>query len=740
MRNRKIVRKYDHVDRHDLEQGESVFHTANGYIGVRGAFEEGYCCDVRSVRGCYINGVYDITSMSQAEALYGLVDKKQTIVNLAEVQDIRIWADGELVTVCGAYERTADLDCGTVSRAFTFFLKDGSSVSLVYERFCSFVLPGVFALRCRVTGSSRHDFTVVTGHHSKVSNFHDSFDPRLASEAGDFLSIVETVIKGDSISLVKVRTNTSGIEVSSAVHDSISSAAMSLFVNDDVAERKFSISNEKGFTFTRLVSFADSVRCRDTDQAALDELQSALSLTYDGLAEKQKKYMSDFWHRTGFFLEGDDRLESAINYNLFSLLQSAGRDGFCHLAAKGLSGEGYEGHYFWDTEMYVQPIFSLIMPSLSRNLLTYRYRMLDKARANARILGHESGALYPWRTINGEECSGYFPSGTAQYHINGAVAHAVIEYYEMSGDEDFMISMGLEMLYEICLLWLDTGVYTPRGFEIHDVTGPDEYTCIVNNNFYTNCCARYDFEKTAALMKDFTGRGKHLSFNYSDEMLDEFVKAAGQIYLPHDDEKDVDAQDDSFLYKKRLDLSGVPHDKRPMLLHYHPLYLYRRQVCKQADTVLAHLLYPQYTTRERMLNSIRYYESVTTHDSSLSKCIFALQSFALGLVDEGLSYFGSSSEIDLEDSHGNTRDGIHTANMGGSYLTIFKGLGGFCIQDGLPSFAPILPSRLKSYGFNVNFRGNVITVNVNGKGASFTSEKPCEILVYGVKENTVQDM
>ena len=176
MRNRKIVRKYDHMDRHDLEQGESVFHTANGYIGVRGAFEEGYCCDVRSVRGCYINGVYDITSMSQAEPLYGLVDRKQTIVNLAEVQDIRIWADGELVTVRGAYERTADLDCGTVSRAFTFSLKDGSSVSLVYERFCSFVLPGVFALRCRVTGSSRHDFTVVTRHHSKVSNFHDSSD------------------------------------------------------------------------------------------------------------------------------------------------------------------------------------------------------------------------------------------------------------------------------------------------------------------------------------------------------------------------------------------------------------------------------------------------------------------------------------------------------------------------------------------------------------------------------------
>ena len=738
MRNRKIVRKYDHVDRHDLEQGESVFHTANGYIGVRGAFEEGYCCDVRSVRGCYINGVYDITSMSQAEPLYGLVDKKQTIVNLAEVQDIRIWADGELVTVCGAYERTVDLDCGTVSRSFTFTLADGSFVSVVFERFCSFVFPQIFALRCRVESSSRHDFTIVTGHHSKVSNFHDSSDPRLASEAGDFLSIGETSIKDDAISLVKVRTNTSGIEVSSAVHDSISSAAMSLFVNDDVAERKFSVSNEKGFTFTRLVSFADSERCSNTDQASLDELKNALRLTYDGLAEKQKDYMSAFWHRTGFFLEGDDRLESAINYNLFSLLQSAGRDGFCHLAAKGLSGEGYEGHYFWDTEMYVQPIFSLIMPSLSRNLLTYRYRTLGKARENARILGHEKGALYPWRTISGEECSGYFPSGSAQYHINGAVAHAVIEYYEMSGDDDFMISMGIEMLYEICLLWLDTGVYTPRGFEIHDVTGPDEYTCIVNNNFYTNCCAKYDLEKTAMLMKCFLNKGCILNFRYEESDIDSFEKAASLVYLPHDDSMGVDAQDDSFLLKKKLDLASVPGGKKPMLLHYHPLFLYRHQVCKQADTVLAHLLYPQYTTRQRMLNSIKYYESVTTHDSSLSKCAFALQSFALGLVDEGLSYFGSSSEIDLEDSHGNTRDGIHTANMGGSYLTIFKGLGGFCIQDGIPSFAPILPSQWKSYGFNVNFRGNVISVCVTEKGAQFISEKPCEILVYGEKRNTVQ--
>ena len=727
----RYERTFKTSDRRSLELNESLFHSANGYIGIRGAFEEGYASDVRSVRGSYMNGVYEIVPMPQAEPLFGLVNRKQTIINVAEVQDIKAYLDGELATPAEEYTRCLDFTRGTSARTFSFVSAKGVKADVRITRLASFKRPNIFMLVYEIATSGPCNITFDTGHNSLVRNHCDPNDPRLASEATAFLRQEGCRMLGDGMSAVSVSTQNSGLGISTVVWEKVPGAETREVLENNDARRTHTLHNATGAVLTRMVSFADSRHCADTEATAIQKLREAKDAGMERIFREQEEYLSSFWDDVGFSLSGDDRLEEAVSFNLFCLLQSAGRDGLSHIAAKGLSGEGYEGHYFWDTEMYVQTIFTLTRPEISKRLLAYRYSILDKARRNAARLGHGKGALYAWRTINGDECSGFFPAGSAQYHINGAIAHAVIQYYEATDDHEFMTNMGLEMLMEISRLWIDTGVFTKRGFEINDVTGPDEYTCIVNNNYYTNACAKFDLRQTARLIREFRAEGTVLTFEFDDAEILEFEKAAELMFLPFDEELGINPQDDSFLNKKPIDLAAIPEDKHPMLLHYHPLFLYRHQVCKQADTILAHLLHPEYSDRSTMERSFRYYEKITTHDSTLSKCIFSIMASYLGLKDEALKYFGSCSETDLRDTHKNTRDGIHTANMGGSYLAITMGFAGLRIKKEGISLAPALPDKWNSYGFSIRYRGSKIHVEVDKDRVIVTTSQPVCISIYG---------
>jgi alpha,alpha-trehalose phosphorylase len=333
-------------------------------------------------------------------------------------------------------------------------------------------------------------------------------------------------------------------------------------------------------------------------------------------------------------------------------------------------------------------------------------------------VGHKKGALYPWRTITGEECSGYFPSGTAAYHINGAVSYAIVQYYLATGDEQFILKEGAEILVEIARLWLDTGNYDRKGrFVINEVTGPDEYTCMVDNNFYTNCAAAHGMKWMIKLLEKYADTPDIISLKHrlalTDKEISDIEKAAENIYLPYDEELGINPQDDSFLQKPVWDLASTPKEDFPLLLHYHPLHLYRYQVCKQADTVLAHFLFPDSADAQTMEKSFRYYEKITTHDSSLSTCVFSMQAARLGLHAEAAAYFGDSAKLDLMNLHGNSADGVHTANMGGSYMAFTYGFGGIRIdEDGL-SINPFLPANLKGYSFKFGYRGRLIKVTVD---------------------------
>jgi alpha,alpha-trehalose phosphorylase len=331
-------------------------------------------------------------------------------------------------------------------------------------------------------------------------------------------------------------------------------------------------------------------------------------------------------------------------------------------------------------------------------------------------MGHSKGALYPWRTISGTECSSYFPSGSAQYHISADIAYSFIQYHMVTGDMEFLKEYGAEVLFETARIWIEAGHFKNGQFRIDAVTGPDEYTCIVNNNYYTNAMAKHNLRwavKAYNLLQTMEPeRLAELSNRIGLELQETGVweQAAKQMYLPYDETLMINPQDDSFLNKDVWDLPSTPEDKFPLLLHYHPLTLYRYQVCKQADTVLAHFLLEDEQAAETMKNSYDYYEKVTTHDSSLSSCVFSIMAAKHGYGEKAYDYFIETARLDLDNTHGNTKDGLHMANMGGTWMAIIFGFAGLRIKEEGLSLEPILPAQWEGYSFPLHYQGRKLRV------------------------------
>ncbi|MBU3180191.1 glycoside hydrolase family 65 protein [Clostridium psychrophilum] len=423
---------------------------------------------------------------------------------------------------------------------------------------------------------------------------------------------------------------------------------------------------------------------------------------------------------------------------MFHLLQSSGRDGKTNIPAKGLSGEGYEGHYFWDTEMYMIPFFNNNSPNVSRKLLEYRFGILDKSRQRALQMGYKKGALYAWRTINGDECSAYYPAGTAQYHINADIAFSIKKYMEVTEDKEFLIQFGAEMLFETARFWIQLGGFVERKgnkFCINCVTGPNEYTAMVNNNCYTNLMAKENLKYTyevAVWMKDsYLEVYKDLSkkINLEENELFLWKRAADQMFIPYDEKLKIYMQDDSFLNKEVWDFKNTPKENYPLLVHYHPLTIYKYQVCKQADTVLAEFLLNHKFSKEQKKRDYDYYEAITTHDSSLSMCIFSIMANEVGYHKKAYNYFMKTARMDLDNIQGNTKDGIHAANMAGTWMGIVNGFAGMRTHDGVLSFTPYLPDKWEAYSFKVNYKNRTINVNVNKTGVEYKLLYGANILI-----------
>ncbi|MBR1407465.1 MAG: glycoside hydrolase family 65 protein [Clostridia bacterium] len=728
----KITRTWN---RDNIAQIETLFHTANGYLGVRNAPEEGHVPG--SIRGAYINAFHEIVDIHHGEKLFGFPETKQTIANVPDAQTIRLTLNGKsyamLSDETADREQTVDTETGLAVRSSVWMHPDGA-VRVIFTRMASFEIPNLFLLRLRVE-SVDYDGTIAIEStlNGDVTNYANADDPRVAAEPLRCLTLVSSSIEEDE-AMVVCRTLRSGLTVACRAMQGCSlpggwEGEGALFAGHYEGR----LRPGECVKLNKLVVYTDSLRCGDPAEEARRVMREVRTLGGNELIRRQKKFLAAWQERAIPQLCAPEPLPQALTYDLYQLLQSTGYDGVSSVAAKGLSGEGYEGHVFWDSEVYVFPFFLWTQPEKARGMLTYRWRLLPAARENARTLGMAKGALFPWRTISGGECSAFFPAGTAQYHIDADIAYAFLQYWYVTGDLAFMAEMGAEVLVETARMWLELGHMQDGEFRIDCVTGPDEYTCCVNNNFYTNAAAQYNLRGAAEVLRTLREAGLEQTVlgatGVTGEEEEAFLTAAQAMRLPRDERLGISPQDDSFLQKKPLDWKALPKTDFPLLLHYHPLFLYRHQICKQADTVLAHLLFPDTADIGTQKKSYDYYDAVTTHDSSLSVCVFATQAARLGDLARAREGFEATATLDLLDSHGNTKDGLHTASLGGAYLAMLRGFAGIRAEaDGL-SVDPVLPEGWEGYSLPFAFRGRSLrlTVSAGETRLELTAGEPLEV-------------
>lgn len=727
-----ITRSYKDFNEGENFLSETLFHNANGYIGVRGSLEEGVPSDSDSMRGTYINGFYDIIPMKQAEMLCNFVDKKETMLNVADTMTINCVVDGEMFDLIQGkivkHTRTLDMSRGVTLRDIIWEAPSGKQIEINVTRMTSFELLSLFSIEYSVKALNfSGEIKFISTHKPDVTNYCNPKDPRLAQESLKNLTVVDFRKEGES-SIAVSETSASKLRMCSLVNNKITllgkgtvlSEEMDLLGKQGVYTGTVYINQGETATLLKLSLFSDSIRCRDLSGKVLEDLDEVKKRGIGYYYQAQRDYLANFWTNCEMEIDGDEDMNSAVAFNMYELLQSSAKDEYASIAAKGMSGEGYEGHYFWDTETFIMPFFTLTNPSLSKMLLKYRYTTLDKARENARLLGHTKGALFPWRTITGTECSGYFVSGSAAYHINADIAYAFVGYYLATGDLDFMKEAGAEILIETARLWMNLGHYNADGkFVLNVVTGPDEYTCMVNNNYYTNAAAKHNLiwavKIYELLRKSGLSDSLDAKLKVTKEELDSFSEAADAMLLLYDEKLGINPQDDSFLSKPVWDVEATPKENFPLLLHYHPLHLYRYQVCKQADTVLAYFMFENEQSEEVMKRSYRYYEKITTHDSSLSTCVFSIVASRLGMPEKAYAYFGDSAKLDLMNTHNNSMHGIHTANMGGCYMAIVNGFACLRVSEEGISLSPTMPGTWTGYRFKFRYRGRLIKVMVDQK-------------------------
>ncbi|MDN7246480.1 glycoside hydrolase family 65 protein [Planococcus shenhongbingii] len=735
------------LDNPNLLLDESILSLGNGYLGVRGNFEEGYPESFSSIRGTYINAFHDEVEIVYGEKLYGYPVMQQKILNVIDAQSVQIYLDDELFSMFEGeiihFERSLHMEAGFVERIIHWKSPKGKEVKIHFRRLTSFITRELFAIAINIEPiDGIRQVKIISAVEGDVSNFVDLRDPRVASGHAKRLYVMEAR-KEEDYSIVKDLTYVTQLEVACVTATDICAEKYSYESQaaESRVEEIYLCEGNRPIEFTKFNVYTDTLRHGIEVVEEARKIQERLEETsFEDLLMEQREYLDRFWLHSDVEIDGDAALQEGIRFNLYHLLQSVGKDPHSNISAKGLSGEGYEGHYFWDTEIFMFPVFLMTNPEIAKNLLLYRYSILDSARARATVLGHKKGALFPWRTINGPESSAFFPAGTAQYHISADIAYSYIQYYLVTKDEAFLKDVGAEVLFETARLWVDTGHMDNGQFKIDCVTGPDEYTCIVNNNYYTNVMAKHNLLWAARVYQQikendemhFDRLTEHLKL--TDEEVTEWREAGEKMFLPYNEAYKINAQDDSFLQKARWNLDEIPPYKFPMLLNYHPLALYRYQVCKQADTVLAHFLLEDEQSFETIKNSYDYYEQITTHDSSLSYCIFSIMASKLGYREKAYQYFQETARLDLDNSHGNTKDGLHMANMGGSWLTIVYGFAGLRIKEDGLHLAPALPDEWNSFAFHFQFHGRLIYMRIDKESVSYQLIEGGKVILFHHEE------
>jgi len=723
-----------------LAQSETMLALGNGYLGMRGCPEEG---GPNAENATLINGFYETWPIVYGEEAYGFAKTGQTICNVTDSKVIKLFVDDEPFWLPHAdllsYDRRLNMKSGTLDREILWETAAGKQVSIRSRRLVSLGNRHVAAISYCVTLLNAKASIVISSEMAadEAGTPISVDDPRLAKAfSGRVLHSRASYSKGRRIVLCHA-TEKSRLTVTCATDHALETSCAytdKTVHTDDFGQVAFVIEARPDcpIVLTKYMVYHTSRTASAEELCGRAEwtMDRVTAQGFQQLLTTQEQYMDDFWRRSDVRIKDvrEDRtkrstveIQQAIRFNLFHMLQASACAQDAGVPAKGLTGKAYEGHYFWDTEIYVLPFLTYTSPRIARNLLTFRYKMLPQARARAKQLGHR-GAMFPWRTINGEEASAYYAAGTAQYHINADIMYALRKYVQATGDELFLCNCGAEMLVETARLWVDLGFYSDaKGgkFCINGVTGPDEYNAVVNNNAYTNLMARenlrYAVETAKSLQTSkpdaYNALVRKTSLDPSE--VETWIRAAENMYVPYDEKLKVIPQDDGFLDREPWDFRNTPPQHYPLLLFYHPLNIYRKQVIKQADVVLAMFLLGDVFSSEDKKRNFYFYDPLTTGDSSLSSCVEAIIAAQIGDMEKAFRYGMAALLMDLADVGGNVRDGCHIASMGGTWMMLTYGFGGMRDNDGILSFWPRrAPEENGILRFPVTYRGQRLEVEI----------------------------
>ncbi len=765
------------VDPDYLDRAETIFSLSNGYVGLRGAPDEGR---PQHDLGTFVNGFHETWPITHAEEAFGFARTGQTIVAVPDARRFHLYVDDEPLQLTMAdiesFERRLDMRTGELTRELVWRTPSGKRVRVRSRRLVSMAHRHLVAFRYEVTmldgeapvvisSQLRHEAATDESGRMVGDVFDPSTDVRLVGEGiddprrseslGDVL-VCEGHESTGSRGVLRYATSASGMTLACGIDHHVTAdveidvdgvtdraRAKTVFFADLGPGQSLVIEKVAAYATSRS---APSMRLADRVNRVLDR---ALERGYDDLAAEQADWFARFWEAGDVVIEDNPVVQQAVRWSLFQLVQASARCEGTGIPAKGLTGSGYEGHYFWDTEVYVLPYLTYTMPRAARNLLRFRYSLLDAARTRAREV-NQAGALFPWRTINGEEASAYYEAGTAQYHINADIVYAIRKYVRATGDTDFLVDEGAEILVETARLWVDLGFYrnghvagARESFHIHGVTGPDEYTTVVNDNAYTNLMARLNLRYAVEVVRlveeyhpEVLARLRHRTDLRPGE-LEEWERAADAMYVPHDEGLGITPQDEHFLEKQRWDFEATPRDKYPLLLHFHPLVIYRHQVIKQADIVLAMFLLPSEFDADLMRRNYDYYDPLTTGDSSLSASTQSIMAAELGDDAKALEYFRFGLFVDLADVAGNVADGVHVAAAGGVWQTLVCGFAGFRDDGEVLAFDPRLPSNWRRMTFAITTQAGRVRVAMGRLEATYTLEVGEEMTIRHRDEELV---
>lgn len=705
------------LDLNLLAQSESLFALSNGHIGLRGNLDEG---EPFGLPGTYLAGFFEVRPLPYAEAGFGYPEAGQTVVDVTNGKVMRLLVDDEPFDVRYGdlldHERTLDLRAGTLKRHAHWRSPAGKQVKVDSTRLVSFAHRGVAAIEYVVEAID--EFVRVTVQSELVTNEDQpetSDDPRVSAVLKHPLHAVHHE-NTDHGALLVHRTIGSGLMMAAAMdHDVDVPGRVEVSTEswEDLARTTVICGLRPGQKL-RIVKYLgygwSSLRSRPAlrDQAAA-AITGARYSGWQGLLDSQRAYLDEFWDCADVEVEGDPDSQQAVRFGLFHVLQASARAERRAIAGKGLTGTGYDGHSFWDTEAFVLPVLTYTKPQAAADALRWRASTLELARERATLLDLK-GASFPWRTIRGEECSAYWPAGTAAWHINADIAAAFERYRIVTGDDSLEQECGLEVLVDTARLWMSLGHHDRHGiWHLDGVTGPDEYTAVVRDNVFTNLMAAHNLRVAA----DACTRHPDASYalGVTTEETAAWRDAAAAAHIPYDEELGVHPQCAGFTTLAEWNFTA--NTSYPLLLHEPYVRLYPSQVIKQADLVLAMQWQSHAFTREEKARNVDYYERRTTRDSSLSACTQAVMCAEVGHLELAHDYAYEAALIDLRDLHRNTRDGLHMASLAGAWTALVGGFGGLRDDEGMLYLDPHLPDGISCLRFRLRWKDFRVTVEAN---------------------------